>query len=425
MPKSPRAARFDDVCADLERLLDGPWRQRWCDELASLGTLGDALAALRVCMCEHEWTDARERIRLRPAIADLDARTRAEGFHALHDWDGVADTVNPSSIPVDVLDFIGRQRGGEACDRGTPAILIDYYFAYLLGLLSLRVWDGGDPDARLARLDALLARLQGPQGSGQRFVDDAATLILLATSHYELEERGFVPLLERVRALSPAHQLQVAIGHAGALGCHLRFGFDVTYGRSLTAMREDNVADYPWLAFALLTVLREYARLSEAGAGADARRGIVEALANGLSGDPAGFLAPEPLAIAWLHAADAREFAALIAEHREALAADAAAHRPAGPYSPLALFFNFSQNVLKGLVIDSLMWGEPSPVTINDMLCAGAGEAGAARLKLAAALERYARARPHRIRGRLSPVIVYDAAAGRRAFVATLDLLRR
>ena len=416
--------RIADVCADLGRLIDGPSRRRWCRELAGLGTTASALTALRVCMCDHEWTDAHERIKLRAAIAELDARTREEGFHALHDWDGIADSVNQSSIPIDVLDFIGRQRGGEACDEATLAILIDYYFVYLLALLSLRLWDAGDADQHLRRLDTLLTSLQGPDGSGQGFVDDGPTLILLATSHYELEERGFLPLLRRVRTLSPAHQRQAAVGHAAAMGCHLRFGFEATYDRSLDAMRDDNAADYPWLAASLLIALREYARVCDRGAPEEARRGLVDALVNGLSADPAAFLGSTPLAAAWPDAAEAREFGGLIARHRDALVADAAAHRPGEAYSPLSLLFNFSQNVLKGMVIDSLLWRESSPVTLNDMLRAAAGRDGEARLARAAALERYARARPQRIRGQLMPVIVYDPRAGRRAFTRLMDALR-
>jgi len=37
----------------------------------------------------------------------------------------------------------------------------------------------------------------------------------------------------------------------------------------------------------------------------------------------------------------------------------------------------------------------------------------------------YARANPHKIRGRLMPVIVYDPAAGRRAFCMTLRKLKQ
>ena len=47
------------------------------------------------------------------------------------------------------------------------------------------------------------------------------------------------------------------------MGSHLRFGFEATYGRDTVVMRDDNVADYPWLCFALATLMREYARCRE------------------------------------------------------------------------------------------------------------------------------------------------------------------
>jgi hypothetical protein len=36
----------------------------------------------------------------------------------------------------------------------------------------------------------------------------------------------------------------------------------------------------------------------------------------------------------------------------------------------------------------------------------------------------YARANPHKIRGRLTPVIVYDPQAGRQAFAVTMRKLK-
>ena len=423
LPALP-AVTFDSACRALGDVLDTPARRRLCDDLSAAATLAQATGRLRLAMRTHVWPAGGERIRLQPIVDAFDRRTRAEGFHALHDWDGVADRVNRASIPLDVLDFIARQRGGEPADRATIAILIDYYFVYLLALLSLRVWDDGDAGANLDRLDALLASLHGPEGSGQRFVDDAATLILLATSHYELDERGFGPLLARVRTLPGRQQLCVALGHAPAMGCHLRFGFAATYGRSLDAMRADNAADYPWLAFSLLVTLREYARCREQGDGAAGREPLVEALVNGLSADPPAFLGASRHAAAWPSDADAGEFATLLSGHCAALADDGARLRLADGYSPLAFFFNFSQNVLKGMVIDSLLWGEPSPLGLNAMLRGGSGAAGTARLKMAAALERYARTRPHQIRGRMLPVIVYDPAAGRRAWASVIDGLR-
>ena len=147
----------------------------------------------------------------------------------------------------------------------TLAVLLDYYLMYLLALLSLRVWDDGAADDNLARLEALLAEVQGPGGSGQRFCDDAEALMLVATAHFELQERGYGLLLERVRTLAPRRRTRVALQHAAAMGCHLRFGFEATYARDTIRMRDDNVADYPWLCFAVAGAMDEYVRMTEAG----------------------------------------------------------------------------------------------------------------------------------------------------------------
>src|SRR5438094_7019475 len=161
-----------------------------------------------------------------------------------------------------------------------------------------RVLDGGARGeiaahaAKAPTLGDALQRLQGPGGSGQQFVDDAETLILIATSHFEVVERGYGKLLARVKALSPRHQLKVALGHAASIGCHLRFGFEATYARDTMVMRDDNVADYPWLCFALLTLLREYDR--PAGGGDR----VVEAMLNGLSGDARAFVGEAPRSVA-------------------------------------------------------------------------------------------------------------------------------
>ena len=63
----------------------------------------------------------------------------------------------------------------------------------------MRIWDDGDADRNLDRVEELLRELQGPSGSGQRFAADAETLMLIGTSHYELEEWGYAKLLARVR----------------------------------------------------------------------------------------------------------------------------------------------------------------------------------------------------------------------------------
>ena len=51
--------------------------------------------------------------------------------------------------------------------------------------------DEGDADANFDRLQGLLEALQGPEGSGQLFVSNAETLVLIATSHFELSEAGY------------------------------------------------------------------------------------------------------------------------------------------------------------------------------------------------------------------------------------------
>jgi len=52
-------------------------------------------------------------------------------------------------------------------------------------------------------------------------------------------------------------------------------------------------------------------------------------------------------------------------------------------------------------------------------------EQNEAKEALGTTLMGYARANPHKIRGRLMPFIVYDPAAGRRAFCITLQKLKQ
>ncbi len=252
--------------------------------------LEHALLRLREGMRSHVWHVGATPIDLSRAVAHYDTRTRAEGLHALNDWDGVADAVNVNTIAVDVLDFVIRQRGEEAPHPVTIAVLLDYYLMYLLALLSLRVWDDGAADQNLGRLEALLAEVQGPGGGGQRFCDDAEALMLVATAHFELHERGYGVLLERVRTLEPARRTRVALQHAAAMGCHLRFGFEATYARDTIRMRDDNVADYPWLCFAVAGAMDEYVRMTDAGEHGPARDQVVEALLNGLTPDARAFV---------------------------------------------------------------------------------------------------------------------------------------
>lgn len=429
---------FGQACARLRHALGR--RPDILREISPGRDFRQALLRLRDACRSHVFPAGAERLDLAEFVAPYDRLTRREGFHALHDWDGKADTVNADIIPVDVLHYLIDHRGHEPTDRRALAILLDYYFVHVLSLLSLRIWDEAKADAHLDRLGGLLGELQGPGGSGQRFVDDAETLILLATAHYERQEIGYDTLLDRVRSLNERHRTRIALGHAASMGCHLRFGFEATYGRDTSDMRSDNLADYPWLCFALTTLLDAYARRC-AGSGpedTDMPRSdaIVEALFNGLSPDAGAFVGDRPKSL-FRTDADARqhdEFRALFDAHREGLIAAFEPLRPdAARYSPLAFFFNFSHNVVKGIVIDALLRGRPWRFTLNDLLTGlsppgnrGDRDAHEEDTKecLARTLMGHARASPDTIRGRLMPVIVYDPPVGRRAFRVAMEKLR-
>ncbi len=400
---------FASICELMGPVLNGPARGDIVAAAARAPRMPDALAAIADGVASHVFHTSQGTIRFAKLIERYDGLARAEGFHAMHERDGASDGVSPDSIPIGVLNYIAALRRNDATDHRVLAILLDYYFMHVLALMSLRIWDDGDANANLDRLGHLLAALQGPQGSGHRFAGDAETLILIATSHHEPDTRGYDLLLERVRTLNPAHQLRIALGHAGSVGCHLRFGYEATYAKHAELMRRDHAADYPWLRFSLMTLIAGFkAHAAEAD-----RAAIAEALIGGLSADPAQLLSESALAEAF-------------EPHRAELLARFETCRPAdAAYSPLSLFFNLSHSVLKGAVIDAMLWGEPWPVTLNDLLSSRADATPHAaplskRQALVTTLMDYARKNPERIRGRSLPVIVYDPATGRRAFAAAM-----
>ena len=416
---------FEQTCAIVAGALRGSARRKIVDAFAGAKSLGAALKPLRDAMRNNQFRARGHQIFLDRALSAYDGRTRGEGFHILHDWDGVNQRTNPDIIPIDVLHFIADQRGTDPAGRVELAILLDYYFMHVLALLTMRIWDDGDADQNLASVDALLAELQGPNGSGQRFADNAATLMLIGTSHYEPEEWGYDKLLARVRTLDSRHRFEIGVSHAQSMGCHLRFGFEAQCGRDTLALRDDNVADYPWLCFALDATMTEYARLADANAQGRDRAVIEEALLNGLTPDARAFIGVPPPSLSRSES-DRVRFAEGFARHKDGLLGAFQKFRPnESAYSPLSFFFNFSHNVVKGAVVDALLWGEPWDVSLNDLLTSVTRpelEQGSQQL-LATTLMGYARSNPDRIRGRLMPVIVYDPQAGRRAFTIAIEKL--
>jgi hypothetical protein len=438
-PQADPAGTFDRACALVATALGARTRQDIVTDASTSKSLRAALLRLRDAMLVNVWKSGDHRINLDSIIRKYERRTRHDGFHVLHDWDGRADQVSESTIPIDVLDYLAAARGAGPPDRGVLAILLDYYFLHVLALLSLRIWDDGDADGNLDRVNQLLRDLQGPHGSGQQFAANAETLILIATSHFEIQERGYDKLLERVRALNRAHRTNVALTHAASMGSHLRFGFEATYGRDIARMREDNIADYPWLCFALATLIKEYARMRDEGIEGIARDVIVEGMLNGLSPDARAFAGERPAALHSHAAAASRnpgespfeterlEFHALFGRHRDELLSQFERYRPsANTYSPISFFFNFSHNVLKGIVVDALLRAKAWSLTLNDLLTGLPRDEPDAesRETLAKTLMGYARSSPDRIGGRLMPVIVYDPWAGRRAFAVAMRKLK-
>ncbi|HJS73461.1 MAG TPA: hypothetical protein VJ921_04180 [Vicinamibacteria bacterium] len=393
---------FRSACDRLEAVLGGPLRAQIV-QASSVSNLVRAFGA-----------GSFPELSLQRLVDALDARTRADGFHVLHDWDGKRDRLNEETIPEEVARYAAEQRADSASGAASRAILLDYYFLYVLALLALRAWDEGDPSGNLERVSALLGTLQGPLGSGQRFVDDAETLLLLAVSHFEPDVTAYDRLLAKVRTLDEDHRTKLALAHAAILASHLRFGFEATYGRDILEMRRDNAPDYPWLLLALGNLLGRFAR----GAEGPERDRVVEGILNGLTPDPRAFVGTAPAALAPFEAEHSK-FRELWEAHRDTLLSEFERQRPSEHrYSPLSFFFNFPHNLLKGVVIDALLKGEPWRVSLNSLLTGIPHDP--AKTALAKTMMGYAQKSPDRIRGRLTPIIVYDPPAGRRAFQETL-----
>ncbi len=395
---------FESACRTLEVALRGEARREILAEASKAKTFNQSLARLREVMRGNRFPGGT-------VVRELDDRTRRDGFDVLHDWDGKADHPNEEIIPVDVLNFAGTLRIANA--ERALAILLDYYFFYVLSLLALRAWDEGDANRNLDRVSALADDLQGANGSGHRFAGNAAALIFVATSHFEPDGNAYIRLLERVRSLDDAHQQDFALLEAAILSSHLRFGFDPFYKKDIGEMRGDNAPDYPWLCYSVLALMRAYAR-------GERPPEVVEALLNGLAPDTRAFMGKPPVNLS-AHEHWHAEFRELFEKHREELLKDFDRHKPSvDRYSPIAFSFNFPHNLIKAAVVDAAIRGEGWKVTLNDLLRGGNPDSE----KLARTLMAYAVASPEKLRGREFPIIVYDPYAGIRTFTRTLSLIK-
>src|SRR2546422_3025167 len=421
---------FDAVCLLLETVLAGQTRQKILIDLSKSKSFREGLARLRDGMRSHVFEAGTDRLYLHKIIRKFDDTTRQDGFHVLQDWDGKAERLNEETIPVDVLNYFMSRveaRGVGHSEEQVLAILLDYYFVYVLALLTLRAWDDGTANDNFDRLNRLLQGLQGPQGAGQKFTGNAETLILIATSHFEPDIKAYERLLEKVRTLNDFHRLNIALAHAAILGSHLRHGLQDLYKKDIALMRDDNAPDYPWLCFSLATLIRAYARMHNEGVhGADRER-VVEALLNGLSADARAFVGKRPASLGACEA-EHSQFSELFSRFRQDLFEEFERHRPSGEtYSPMSFNFNFPHNLLKAVVVDAIVRAEPWELTLNDLLTGIPRDKRISerRETLAKTLMGYAHSSPDRIRGRPVPVISYDRASGLRNFAKTLHIINQ
>src|SRR5712691_2810106 len=124
------AVTFAGACALVETVLTGAARQEIVAGASTSKDFTQALLRLRAAMRANVWKAGAQKTDLDAFIRTYDRRTRQDGFHVLHDWDGKADHVNEDIIPVDVLNYLIDRRGADAPDRTALAILLDYYFAH-------------------------------------------------------------------------------------------------------------------------------------------------------------------------------------------------------------------------------------------------------------------------------------------------------
>ncbi len=410
---------FPEACDLLGRILRGSARRRIIE---TAGTL----PRLRENFRSQVFRAGSEPFNLNPIVKTWDSQVPMEGFHVLHDWNGVADKHSEEPITVDVLDYFIGLSPEKYSAATAMAVMLDYHFAYILALLAVNAWDDGDPNENLERISNLLADLQGPGGSAHQFAANAETLILIATSHFEPDRNAYETLLDRVRGLDAGVRLRLALAHAAFLGSHLRHGFQDLYMRDLAIMRDDNGPDYPWLLFAVATLMTRYSELCDRGIRDAERDVVVEGLINGLSPDPRALIGTAPSSLR-LHEREHAEFRSLVGKYKTDLLEDFETHRPSDQvFSPLALSFNFPHNMVKGIVASAIVHARPAPVPVNALLTGipHTPDLELSRKALVLELTAQARWRPDIIRGRPVPIFSYDHFRGVRDFVKTVGVVR-
>ena len=358
------------------------------------------------------------------AIDRMDRHTRQDGFRVLHSWNHTTHRFTDEIVPVLMADFFERAAPEDPDARTSAAILLDYYLLHLLALAAMRVWDTEDPGAALERVTRLLEMLQGPDGSGHRFVADAEALLIYALSQFHPEEQAYDRLIERVDTLPREHRIRFARVSAAVLGAHLRWGFWLMYERDIQRMRDDNVGDYPWLLWSLTTLLREWSDLPDTPEHADDRDTVAASLLLGLAADPWALGGRPPAALEPLSELYA-ECRSLLEAHGARLLEELETHRPTKEaYAPLALLFNFPHNALVAGVTLALQEGRPRAVALNDLFEAGDADTAESSEDFGRALMAFSRGSTDRLGYRGAMLVAYDPLTAIRTFSMTMKALR-
>ena len=402
------------ACDALETALRDSFRRDIVDGALSTGSTRKAVRALRSGMRSHSFKTASHRIALGEFVRKFDSLTREEGFHVLHTWDHGRQVFCEEITPVLILDHHTGHESTSRSERVSLAILLDFYFLHVLMLCAMRAWDQDDPDAVLDRVTGLLRVLQGADGSGHHFVDDAETLLMLALAQFHPDDHAYHRFVEKIWTMNRVHLTNFARISTAVLGAHLRWGFGVMYRRDVVRMREDNVGDYPWLLFALETLMQEYARLHDEGVQGPDREEVVEGLLNGLTCDPWAFVGKAPDALEDLPELY-DSFCDLLGQYGEDFMEECTRHRPSAEgFSPLAFHFNFPHNVLTAILMIALADGSARSLPMNAVLLGRHDGATTEESPddFAKTLTAFAGSSPEKLDSHGARLIIYDRNAG-------------
>ena len=405
-----------EACDVAAAVLAPDVRQRMLDAVRAPDGLDASLARLRRAMRSHAFPVNGPAHSLARVVQALDQRTRAEGFHVLESWDYVAHRFADEITPVLMLDRCASNGDRRPNVDEVLSTLIDQYFISVLGLLVVRAWDDANPNEVFDDVTRLLHSLGD---ASHRFVDDAATLLLLAVSQYHPQEAAYDTLIDRVAALDEDHRLQFALACAPVMSGHFRWGLRFMYGRDFGRLRDDNVVDYPWLSLAVRTLVDAY---SCGNTNSPRRAAIVEGLLSGLSADPRAFTGPLPRCLDG-HERDHDAIRSALEERRDELLRDLETVRPSSKaYSPLGLTVNFLCNAHVAMVATALQRGGSHP-SLDALLATRRAASDPPH-----DLEAYARSlMDYASGGRASgtpALIIYDPQDAQHAYNLTVQVLR-